>query len=188
MLLLGLGAMQANAQTISGGIKADANMSNFLLSDLSGTDSNMGFGASLGGFLKLDMSKHIALQPEMLFHFQNSTTKIAAIEHDLQYWGMEIPVYLLGQWNTVSDSRFYAGIGPYLGIGFDAKYKEPEVDLYDTEAFQRWDFGVKTMLGYEFAGGFQLNASYKVGFINALDSGNGTMLPQMVTVGIGYRF
>ena len=47
MLLIGIGSAQVSAQSISGGVKVEANMSNFLLSDMSGAKSKMGFGVSV---------------------------------------------------------------------------------------------------------------------------------------------
>jgi len=189
MLFLALGATtQLNAQNVTGGIKADANMSNFLVSDIPGTSSDMGFGATLGGFVKFDLGTNFAIQPELLFHYQNSTTKVLTVDNDYQYFGMEIPVYAMGQWYTNCGDRFFVGVGPYVGFGFDAQYTNTKADLYSTDVHQPWDFGAKATIGYEFAGGFQISAGYKIGFINAVDKGVGTMLPEMVSLGIGYRF
>jgi hypothetical protein len=46
------------------------------------------------------------------------------------------------------------------------------------------------MIGYEFAFGMQINASYKYGFLNTLDadSYNSTMTNQMISLGIEYKF
>lgn len=188
MLFLGIGAVSANAQAISGGIKAEANMSNFIVSDAPGVKSEMGFGASLGGFVKFDLGQHFAIQPELMFHFQNSTAKASRIEEDFQYWGAEIPIYAMGQWYTNYGHRFYVGVGPYIGLGFSAEYTDSDVNLYKDDIMQQFDFGAKATVGYEFANGIQINAGYKIGFIDAIDKGVGQMLPEMVSLGIGYRF
>ena len=163
-------------------------MSNFITSDMPGVKNEMGFGATLGGFAKFDITDHFALQPEILVHYQNSRTKDNGKKRDFEYWGMEIPVYALGQWNNHSGGRWYAGLGPYVGLGFDAKYKNPKEKLYKEDVLQPWDFGGKAMIGYEFANGIQVNAGYKIGLINAVDKGKGKMLPQAVSLGVGYRF
>ena len=199
-MVLGIGATQLHAQTtISGGVKAEANLSNFILDDMPNTKSNMGFGASLGGFMKVGFSEHFALQPELLFHFKSSEmeNKISGAKTDYQYWGMEIPVYAVGQIN-LGNGKGYLGVGPYVGLGFDARHKAsgaPDLELYkeyagQDSAMQRWDFGGGAMLGYEFANGIQINAGYKIGFIDALNAGkdNATMLNQTVSLGLGYRF
>lgn len=188
MVLLGFGATQVSAQSTTFGIKAEANMSNFILDDLKGQSSNMGFGATLGGFAKFDITRGFAIQPELLFNYQNSEMKIAGKKHDYEYWGMEIPVYAMGQWYGNTGNRFYAGVGPFVGYGFSAKYTKPETKLYDKDVLQPWDFGFKATVGYEFRCGVSINAGYKLGVINAVDKGNGTMLPETISLGVGYRF
>lgn len=198
-LVIGLGTTQVNAQTtgskVTFGVKGEANMSNFILSDMGNTKSEMGVGATIGGFTKIDFGNYFALQPELLFHWQNSTLKQNGVKGDFQYWGMEIPVYAVGQMTLSSGDRAYIGIGPYGRFGFSAKETKADVDYYKeyngNKAFmQRWDLGAGAMIGYEFAFGMQINASYKYGFINALeaDKDNSTMKNQMVSLGIGYRF
>ena len=189
-MVLGLGATQVNAQNITFGIKADANMSNFILSDIDGK-SELGFGASLGGFAKFDISNHFAIQPELLVHYQNSKMKPdGAKNRDYEYWGVEIPVYAMGQWYTKSNNRFYAGVGPYVGYGFSANYTSPKTKLYKEDVLRPFDFGFGAQVGYEFANGIQINAGYKLGVIDALDKGksDATMLPQRISLGVGYRF
>ena len=192
--IISMFAINVNAQ-IRGGIKADANVSNFILSDMDNTESKLGFGASLGGFVKFEFSEHFALQPELLFHFKSSTTEVVGIENDYRFWGAEVPVYVLGQWG-MGNGKFYAGVGPYFGLGFSAKYDNVDLDLYkknditDESILQRCDFGFGAMLGYEFGNRIQINAGYKIGIIDALDAGkdDASMLPQAISLGIGYRF
>ncbi len=187
-VVLGLGFTTVNAQDISAGIKADANISNFILKDMGDVSSNMKFGASLGGFMKVDITEHFAVQPELLFHYKMSEIELLGDKTDFEYWGVEVPVYAVGQWNA-GNGRFYAGVGPYIGCGFSAKYKTGDIDLYDTDYMKRLDFGGGATIGYEFGNGIQINAGYKIGFLNMLDTdGDAKMLPQTVSLGVGFRF
>lgn len=189
LLLIGMGTSQINAQLISGGVKAEANMSNFLLSDMKGMSSKMGVGVSVGGYAKIDVIRNFALQPEMLFHFQNSKMEQKnGKKRSFEYWGIEIPVYGVGQWYTSSGDRFYVGLGPYVGYGFNAKFDKPKQKLYKDDTLKHWDFGFKVMVGYEFTNKIQVNAGYKIGIINAIDKGDGKMLPEVISLGVGYRF
>ena len=194
-VIFGLGIAQSNAQSISYGVKADANMSNFLLTDMDNVESNLKIGASLGGFMKLDLHQNFAIQPELLFHYKSSEMKLGTGKTDYEYFGVEIPIYAMGQWKAGETGRFYVGVGPYVGFGFDAKYKTGDIDLYeknsnDKAVMNRFDFGAGAQVGYEFGCGIQINAGYKIGFIDALDAGkdDATMLPQTISLGIGYRF
>ncbi|MCD7962585.1 MAG: PorT family protein [Rikenellaceae bacterium] len=188
MILLTFGIIQTNAQTISGGIKAEANLSNFLHNDKAPGKTNMKFGASVGGFAKFDVVENFAIQPELLFHYYSAERKTNGVARNYEYWGMEIPVYAMGQWYTPSNNRFYAGFGPYVGLGFQSKYYEPMVKLYETNAHNQLDFGFRALVGYEFSNRIQLNAGYKIGVVNANDKDPGRLYSQGVSLGLGYRF
>jgi hypothetical protein len=195
-IVFGLGIVQMNAQRVSFGVKADANMSSFILSDLD-WESKIGFGANLGGFSKIDISENFAIQPELLFHFKSS--KVEGMEgmanDNFHYWGMEFPVYALSQWNTVDGGRFFAGVGPYIGLGLSAKMDRADFDLYekiidDESMFRRFDFGFGALFGFEFSNRIQINASYKLGVLNMMDAGrdDARILPHTFSLGVGYRF
>ncbi len=193
-VLMATGFMTTNAQTqLSYGVKGGMNLSNFILTDLDAQKSTMKPGASLGGFLKVDLHPNFAIQPEVSFFYKSSKMEIGALEDDFRQWGMQIPVYAVGQMPT-ANGRAYFGVGPYVGVGFDARYKDADKDLYeevnDAAAMNRWDVGVGAMLGYEFKNGVQINAGYQIGFINQLDALKDVakMHPQTINIGIGYRF
>ena len=129
-LALGLGMTKAQAQEVFGGIKADANMSNFILNDMDEMKSKVGFGATIGGYTKIGLGEKFALQPEILLHYKNSKMEVEASgkETDFQYFGVELPVYAVLQ-----TGNFFIGAGPYLGLGIDARYKASgasDVELY----------------------------------------------------------
>ena len=200
VLALGFGLSQIHAQEVLGGIKVDANTSNFILSDMDGMKSKMGFGASIGGYTKVMFGENFGLQPEILLHFKNSKMEVEKTGHetDFQYFGVELPVYAVGQ-TDIGNGKGFIGIGPYLGFGIDARYKgtggADDVELYkeyggQKSEMQRWDLGAGAMLGYEFASRLQIMASYKIGFINGLNANkdNAGMLNHTVSLGLGYRF
>jgi len=199
VLVLGLGIIQTHAQGVLGGIKVDANMSNFILSDMDGMKSKMGFGVTAGGFTKMEFGENFALQPEILLHFKTSKMEVEATgsEMDFQYFGVELPVYAVGQFSMGSGKGF-VGAGPYLGMGIDARYKAngmDDVNLYkeydgQKSEMQRFDVGVGAMLGYELSNRLQITATYKIGFIDALNANkdNASMQNQTINLGLGYRF
>lgn len=185
---------QLHAQNISWGVKAEANISNFLLNNMSGYKSTMGAAAGIGGFLKFDFGQYFALQPELLFCNQNSTLKLNGRGSDFQYWGMEVPVYAMGQLIQENGDRAYIGIGPYGKLGFSARNTSANINYYkkngESRFMQPGDVGVAALIGYEFCFGMQINASYKYGLLNQLDnaSGNSFLRNQLISLGIGYRF
>lgn len=193
-ILMTTGLMNVNAQSpISYGVKAEMNMSNFLLTDLDAQKSTMNVGPNLGGFMKFDINQNFAIQPELSFFYRQSKMEFGPAEDTFKQWGMQLPVYALGQMNT-SNGRFYGGVGPFVGLGFDARYKDADLDLYkevlDKTPMNRWNFGLGMMLGYEFNNKVQLNAGYQLGLVNQLDAlkDDAKMRTQTVSVGVGYRF
>lgn len=202
VVAMGFCATQANAQglgsflkeRLAGGLKLEGNGTIFMLSDMPDTKSEMGFGGTFGGFVKLNLSKNFAIQEDFLFSYSSSKLKQDGVEGSYEYFGMEVPIYFMGQWNTLSGGRFYAGAGPYFGMGFQAKLKDSDTDLYkkydgNNPFMKRLTYGGAAQIGYELPNGLQFNASYRLG-MNALDAGkdDSKMMPQTVAIGLGYRF
>lgn len=193
-VLLTFGVSNVNAQTpITYGVKADMNISNFVLSDLDDQSSTMRVGPTLGGFMRVDLHENFAIQPELSLFYKNSKMEKGVNEDTFKQWGMQLPVYALAQSENFA-GRIYGGVGPYLGLGLDARYKDEDVNLYKKEngnkPLQRWDFGLGFLVGYEFNNGFQINGGYQFGFVNQLDEmkDDAKMRNQTVNVGIGYSF
>jgi opacity protein-like surface antigen len=197
-LLMTAGLVKVNAQApISYGVKVELNMSNFFLSDLDNYSSRMKAGPNLGGFMKIDLHENFAIQPELSFFYRTSKIKKEGAKNDnFEQWGMQIPVYAIGQTN-LGNGRFYGGVGPFVGLGFDAKRKiknAENIDLYKKvdgdKEMNRWDFGFGALLGYELNNKFQINATYQVGVINQLDrlKDDAKLRSQVVSLGLGYQF
>lgn len=202
--VLVVGFTQVNAQSsgfmgglmdkLSFGVKAEANTSNFILSDMGDTKSNIGIGGSVGGFIKFDISKNFAIHEDILFSYYSSEIEQNGIKDTYEAFGIEVPIYAMGQWNTPTGGRFYAGVGPYFGMGISAKMKDSDVDLYKKvngeTPMPRLVVGGAAQIGYEFNFGLQINASYKLGITNSLDAmkDDAKMNKQTISLGLGYRF
>ena len=200
IFLIGLSAFMTvslitvNAQTpLEFGVKVETNMSNFILSDLKTQTSKMKIGPTLGGFMNIGVHENFSIQPELMFFYRQSEMKTGALKDDFRQWGMQVPVYFLGQTRT-NIGKFYAGVGPYIGFGFDARYKDADKNLYKEidgkTAMTRWDFGLGALVGYEFLNGLQINGGYQIGLVDQLDALKdiASMRNQAVILGVGYRF
>ena len=194
-----LGFTQVNAQGIVksrlyGGPKVEANVSNFFLSDMPGAESKMNAGVSAGGFLGFRVSKHFAIQEELMVHYKNSSLKQGGVEGDFETWSADMSIYAMGTWN-VGSNRIMVGIGPSIEYSLDGKYKSGgrEIDLFKKgddgqTPFKQYNVAAAITAGYELKCGLQFNASYKIGLMNALDSWEGKMLPSTISLGVAYRF
>ena len=191
VLAIGIASIQSYAQTTFG-IKAGANISNYIMKDMGDIKSTMGAGAYVGGFTKIAFSDLFSLQPELLFQLQNSKLEQSGVKSDIRTWGMEIPIHAMFTFKSVNNDKAYLGIGPYGRLGFSAKDRTANVNFYkgDNSMMDRGDVGVSALIGYEFGFGMQINASYKYGLINQLKDpvGDAFIRNQMISLGIGYRF
>ena len=188
---IGLNA-QENSKKVSMGIKAEANTAFFLLNDLDNAGSKVKLGGNVGVFTKIMLNEHLAIQPELMLTLRNSELKLAGVKNDYQYFGAEIPVYCVGQWNW-GRGKFMIGAGPYVGVGFNAKFKNGNIDLFDNNTnveMNRWDIGAGLTMGYEFRNGLQINLGHKFGLLNVLNNGQGdeSIHNQVLSVGLGFRF
>ena len=219
LLFIGLGLLSARAQqtevtrhatdthqdnpdkklTVSGGVKLEANYSNFLHSGITGGESSLQPGITSGGFINLGIMKNFSIQGELLFHYKESDFEWSNTEHgQFQYWGMEVPIYVMYHWQMEKGQRIHLGVGPYTEFGLSAKFKKGGTrnDLYerasqeDLPAIKDSNTGFGVMAGYEFAFGLQVNISYKVSVSNLLDANSGTARfhPQAFSLGVAYRF
>src|SRR5690554_7055532 len=72
-ILMTTGLVTMSAQTpISYGMKLEANMSNFLLTDLDNQSSTMKLGPTLGGFMNIGVHENFSIQPEVMFYYRQS--------------------------------------------------------------------------------------------------------------------
>lgn len=201
-IIIMVGIAPVNAQGIvsliksrlSMGVKGEANYSGFLFEDVDNMKSTMGTGGGLGGFIKFEITKHIALKQDLMFIYQTSELTQDGVKDTYQYFGGEMPIYIMGQWGTPLGGKFYGGIGPYLFMGFKARMKNSDLDLYKkvdgVVPMKRYGGGATAQIGYQFFFGLDVNVSYKIGVTNMLDGvyGDSKMLPHSVSAGIGYRF
>lgn len=189
---------QLSAQVnLSGGIKASASMSNYLLQDMDYMNSNFKAGGAIGGFMNVEFGNYFALQPELQVYYRTSEMEhdVTGVTSDYEFFGAEIPIYAMGQ-IKFNKGKMYLGVGPYVGVGFTARNTTADIDLYekneitDESLFKRFDFGAGAILGYEFGFGLQINASYQIGFLNMMDAGSDdfAMRPETISLGFAYRF
>lgn len=209
VLALALASMFGTAQVSAQGLvkkmmsglyygpKVEANLSAFSISDMPGVESKMGVGGSVGGFLGLRMSRHFAVQEDILVHYKTSSFEQDGVEGDFEYLGAELTFYAMGNWTLNNGGRLSLGAGPFAGYGVRAKYKVEgvETDLYEKnedgkKAFNPMNIGAAITAGYEFKCGLQVNASCKYGIMNMLDADkdDAALRPATVSVGVAYRF
>jgi len=197
---------------VSGGLLANADMSNFIISrDHHMMSSYMRIGAEFGGFLDFRVSKHFSIQPQVIFTAQQNRFQVTDTTNLLWSFGMEIPVYFLGRFGNMQKGYVQFGGGLYTHFTFASNkgtYKNvdpgptpaPSGDGYDYSrlySLHSNHLGVCVTVGYEFPVGVQINCHYKVslsdiaGFYTEMKGqsiADALIYPQAVSLGLGYRW
>lgn len=184
--------------TITGGPVAVINFSNHSHSGISDGKSSMKTGFGIGGFLNLGISEHFSVQGELIINHKASRFQWQENDGEYRYWGMTIPIYAMYHLPLSNKGIITIGIGPYTDFGFRARFKNngESVDLYSKTDYSGiplmkdsdTGFGIKA--GYELPCGLQINAEYRHSVSNVIDSNSSEvkMRPQVITLGLAYRF
>jgi hypothetical protein len=164
VLLAGFSFATAHAQ-FAFGLKGGANISNVNGSDVSGTNSLVGF--NVGAYLKLPVTGHLAIQPELVYSgqgFKETTSGVTATQHE-NY--INIPVLLKYHIMGV-----FVETGPQAGFLVSAKVSQQGVSIDDKASFNSADFswvfgaGVKIPMTP-----ISLDARYNLGLSNIINNG-----------------
>ena len=175
---------------VTGGLFVGANMSDFLITRAGHTmASHRRVGAELGGFIDFSLTKHFAIQPQVIFtahqnFFSAKDDEVKLVNDRLWSFGMEIPVYFLGRFGNMQQGYVQFGGGIFTHFTFASntgKYKstdkvqiDPDEDAKETQtekdgfnytslySLHNNHFGVCAMVGYECTFGMQINVQYKI--------------------------
>ncbi len=192
LFIMAVSVGHAASPRLDYGVLGEVNQSRFLMSNVDDINGFNGKGMSLGGFAKINLSRHVTLQPEMLLVWQSSSYIYGACEHEYKFFGVEVPLYVLAQFHLSAGDKLFAGIGPYGRLGIGAWDSAKRSSLYkegsaSAASLQRNDIGLGAVFGFEFDFGMQVSMSYKVGFLNMLNSANdASMRSQMFSIGLGF--
>jgi hypothetical protein len=181
VLLAGFSFAAAHAQ-FAFGIKGGANISNVNGSDVSGTNSLVGFNA--GAYLKLPVTKHLTIQPEFDYSgqgFKVTNSGVTTTQHE-NY--IDIPVLL-----KYHVAGVFIETGPQAGFLVSAKASQQGVSLDDKASYNSaefsWVFGAGVKIPMT---PISLDARYNFGLSNIFSSSqtpdNGTVHNGTFQIGI----
>lgn len=172
---------------VSGGLFGGGNVSNFIITrNHVPMSSYMRIGAELGGFLDFTITKHFAIQPQVILTAQQNYFAATDTTNRLWSFGVDIPIYFLGRFGNMEKGyiQFGGGVFSHFTFASNVQDKYQNVDktqssgtsspaprhiaLEDPYDYSRLyslhnnHFGVCMMVGYECAFGMIINAQYKV--------------------------
>lgn len=129
------------------------------------------------------------------------STTITSEGHE-KYNYIDLPVVFKGG-IPINESRIYAGIGPNLGFATGGKYlyrnsvssnsgsqtDETSGDIdFNNSNFNRFDYGLKGLLGYE-KNGISVEAAYEYGLanLNGNDQSSTLVKNQVISLSFGFK-
>lgn len=170
--------ISATAQSTQFGVKAGLNVANIKVSDGDDWDPKAGFHA--GGLAHIHLSRHIALQPEVVFSMQGG--KNGDVIRRTNY--VNVPVMV----QYMTNNGFRLQTGPQVGFLTSAKTKfnDLEVDVRDDmrAAELAWTVGA----GYLSKIGLGVDARYNFGLTNTSESESPEARNMVFQVGAFYQF
>jgi len=172
----------AQRTTTHFGLKAGVNIANIKIENAGDGDTRVGFHA--GGLAHIHVSKHFAVQPELVFSTQGRRETINGQKYKTNLSYINVPV--LAQYMTGSGFRLQTG--PQFGVLVDAEsgVDEASDDVqknYKTPEFS-WVFGASYLTN----SGFGFDARYNLGLSNINDLGPREYKNRVVALGVFYQF
>jgi len=170
LLLIVIAVMNTQAQGFHLGVKAGANIFKI---DGQSYDNEFKFGYSVGAFSEINFTKHIGIQPEVMFNQTNYRTgdKFSDVYGDASYDNykgklnyLSIPILL-----SIRPVPFFSIlVGPQYGILLN---QDQHLSNQAKNSFKSGDFSM--VGGAQFnLGGFKLGARYVVGLTDINDLGD----------------
>jgi hypothetical protein len=133
-------------------------------------------GLHFGGLLEYSFTRHISIQPAILFSAKGSNFKIDTLDLSLSPAYVVIPldvVFKLG--NETANLAF--SVGPYIGGAFGGYKIESGGELKHlkfgkdrTSDLKRFDTGINIGAGL-YSNGFKISAQYELGLMNVAPDG-----------------
>lgn len=163
------------------GLKAGLNAASLNVDPGQNLDSKLGL--HLGGLAHIHISRHFAVQPEVLFSMQGGKSDgNDDVKLKLNY--INVPV--LAQYMFKDGFRIQTG--PQVGFLVSSKMKinDTEFDVDDT--YNGIDFSWALGAGYLFKSGFGVDARYNFGISDITDDGGSDVKNSVFQLGVFYQF
>jgi hypothetical protein len=175
-----LAACAVTAQQTHFGLKGGVNISGIEIDD--GEDYESKKGIHLGGLAHIHITRHFALQPELVFSMQGGEDESENMKLKLNY--INIPVLV----QYMTNEGFRLQTGPQWGILTSAKSKFGDVEIDADDDVSTADFSWVFGAGYLFRSGFGIDARYNLGISNISDDESFEARNRVFQVGVFYQF
>ena len=164
------------------GLKAGVNIANLKIENAADGDHRIGF--HVGGLAHIHISRHFALQPELVFSTQGREQTINGVEYKTNLSYINLPV--LAQYMTGSGFRLQTG--PQLGLMVDAESGVNGSEINVDENYDMLDISWTFGASYLTNTGLGFDARYNLGLSNINDLGSAQVKNRVWQLGVFYQF
>jgi hypothetical protein len=176
---------RANAQQhhMNLGIKAGVNVYTIHNDNNVDYDSKVGFHAGL--LSHIHMSKHVAIQPEVVYSSQGAEYTVVNTETKIKLGYINVPVMV----QYMFDNGFRLQAGPQVGFLVNAESETNNISTDISNNLNDVDFDLGVGVGYVHpASGIGVDARYNFGIANINDNGNVKSVNNGFQLGLFYLF
>ncbi len=147
------------------------------------------FGFHLGGIVNFRFSKHLALQPSVLYSSRGSNFSTAFNEGSIRLQSLELPVLLL----YTADSGVILGGGISLNFNLSGQIKTASnnTDIQfgnQPNQMKPSDLAYNIVAGYRWKNGYHFLFTYSAGLSNQLNTSLGYYRNNLFLLSLGYVF
>jgi len=160
------------------GVKAGANFANITGDDTEDAKMRVAFYA--GVLYNIMINEMFSFQPELVYSSQGAKFEGGDDARLLLNY-----LNLTGLFRYNTESGFWVGTGPQLGLLLSAKAKEGSASVDVKEFFKGSDFAWAFALGYQLQSGLGFYGRFNLGLANIDDTG-GNIKNSVIQVGLRY--
>lgn len=168
----------AEAQT-KFGLKAGANFATFTGSDAKDLDMLTSFYG--GGFVNLELTDMISIQPEVLYSAQGAKSSEMGVDITSKVNYINVPIMLQLKFGSI-----YAEVGPQIGFLMSAEASSSGVTIDFKDNTKSTDIGAAIGAGFKFENGLGIGARYSMGFSSIDDVGDSDIKNSVIGLGLSY--
>ena len=186
-------AICVNAQMTTGFFRAGVNLANVTITDGGAVDDAKTLTSFQVGFIgNIPITPFIAFQPGVVFTGKGTKSQSGSTTDNTYYratsnpYYIEIPANIVFKSGSSGYTRFFAGAGPYLGIGIAGKVKSDGKVLgtsFHSEKSIEWSNDDPSTLNYEEGAGFGIMKRFDYGL-----NGTAGIETKSAVISVNYGF
>ena len=192
MAVVAIASKTTTAQMTSFGVTAGAVIANYSAkADGESQKLDSKAGLTFGIVCNIPISKSFSFQPAINYVQKGASSAEDEIKVKVKLNYLEVPLNFVYN-SPEKNGHFFIGAGPSFSYGIAAKVKAGDIEIKshfgsgEDDIAKPVEIGANIMMGYQFAGGFNIAANYNSGLNNISADGTTTEHNHYFGFRIGY--